>query len=828
MGAAINVSRSGLTAWLALLSLLGSGFSVAAVGSVEAASETLLVNPPDPLGGSVFDPTGWTTGTKKVLFIRVRFPDQPNVDPISQAELAPAWTLAQQQLPSYSDGLFAFDPQLVLTPTVTMPNPSSYYTGRIWFEEFLSDARAAAAGSGAGYNPLYDSSNYNLDVIISKVTDGSTPQPIAVLGGKGMWVSAGAFNIQALAHEFGHNLGLSHASWGVYGYSTFGPLKIDPASLVEYGCTHDVMGNSGGVAGAGGSPKFHFNPIQKHILGWLPASAFHRATTSGTYRIYAHDLSGVPAGQKVGLRVPHSSQEDVWYSFRQLWPDNPWSFNGAEMHLWNPYVHTYGTANTANTIRLDPNPATPQGVEDAALVIGRTFYDAYSKVYVTPIGKGGTTPESLDLVVNVGPFPGDNAPTAVCAASNSNVVIGAPVTFTATASDSDGDTLAYHWDFGDSTFAGTNSAVASKVWNVAGTYRVTCVVSDMKGGEAWHSQTITVGAPSVASISGIVLDALGNPMAGVHINNGLNSLGNAGYRGTFSASDGSFTLSNLAAGSYTLSAGQDQSLFNRDGGWINPIVVAAGDNLLARNFRRAGGLTSITGRVRAGPSGAFIAGVTVRIAKSDGSTTDVVSNSSAVWQLNVPQGITTITALAPAGSGWTSGDFYPAPGGASPAPWVVNVGGTAIDNLNFYFRTPDLPVVGFQSATSSVSEGAGEAIIPVSVTRSFGTRLYMNLKIGGGGTATGGNANGIGVDHYLPGMAFTFPPIDVNNPPGNMIEQTFNVHVPIVDDNLFEGDETLDMYLIIGQITYAVSNQRHTLTIIDNDVEPSLFADGFE
>ncbi len=769
-----------------------------------------------------FAPTDWTAGVKKVLAIRFRFSDQANVDPISAAELAAAYQQVLQELPGSSNGLLAFDPQIVLTPTVVLTHPSAFYAGKNWYEEMLSDVRAAAAGSGPTYNALYDSRNYNLDVVISKTPDGSTPTPIAVLGGKGVWAAA-AVHIAALAHEFGHNLGLSHASSGAHGYATFGPLKIN--EIVEYGDNHNVMGPGPTL---GDQTRFQLNPIEKLLLGWLSPSAFYTATSSGTYRIFAHDQPGVPVGQKIGLRVPHTPQEETWYSFRQLFTDNPWSMAGAELHSWNPYIHTFGVGTVANIVRLDANPGTPQGVDDAALVIGRTLRDPYANVYVTPIGKGGTTPESLDLVVNFGPFPSNVAPTGTCVGTPATVAVGEAVNFTANVSDTNSDTLAYFWDFGDNSFTNDNRAVTSKSWDSAGKYRVSCVVSDMKGGEVRSAMTINVGAPTTASVSGLITDEFGNPLGGVQVHNGLNSLGNAAYRGTFSASDGSYTITNLSPGSYTLAAGQEQSSFAIMSGWSNPVAISAGLDLVQKNFQRVGGLVNITGKVRAGPAGAFISGITVQISKSDGTTENVISNAAGTWQLNVPQGITRATALAPAGSGWTTGEIYPAPGGGFPTPWVVNVGGTAIDSLNFYFRTPDLPVVGFQAPASSVSEGVGTAVIPIILTRAAGTRLVITVKVGSASTAHGGTAISSGSDHYFFNQTFAFPAIDVNNPPGNQIQQVFNLEVPIIDDALLEGNETLELELSPGQVTYAVSNAKHILTIVDNEASELLFKDGFE
>lgn len=817
-----SAAESGFRPCPTLGMLLGLLLGVAGhAGAAAAGSATHIATPGKAdagLAAQAFAPSGWTTGVKRVLVIRMRYPDQPAVDPISLDQLAPAWQQARDQLPGYSHGMLDFERQLVVTPTVTLPKPTSDYVGKSWFEDLLNDARAAAAGSGAGYNPLYDSRFYDLDAIVENVS-GVAASAGGVVGGKGIYVTGGNAKIQGLAHELGHNLGLSHGSSASHGSATFGPLKPD-ASLIEYGDNHDLMGNSGST---GGSPLFHFNPTQKLILGWIGQAQAPRISSNGTYRIYAHDQPGLTPQQVVALRIPHSAQEDVWYSFRQRWVDNPWSTNGVEMHLWNPYIHTYGGANPANTLRLDPRPATAAGIDDAALTVGRTFHDPYWDVFVTPIGKAGTQPEAIDLAVRFGTPVGNVAPGVTLAASALAAAVDADLSLAATASDADGDALAYAWDFGDGSVSSSNQAEVVHRWTAAGAYRVLCVVSDLHGGETYAALDLMIGAPSVGSISGRVLDENGAPLAGLHVHNGLNSVGNAGYRATRTLDDGRFVLGNLAAGSYTLGVGQGPRTFARVGGWSNPVAVVAGQDSGSRDWRRNAGLTLISGRVLAGAAGSPAAGVSVHITQSDAVQVTVLSDATGLWQRSVPQGITQISALVPAGSGWTTGEAYPAPGGAFPNPWLVEVGGSAISQLNFYFRTPDLPVVGFASAVSSVNEGNGEALIPISVLRSAGTRLNMTVKIG-----VGGSSDGFGVDHRMTGQAFTFAAIDPANPASNLIPQTHLLRVPIIDDREFEGDETLKLYLVIGQVTYAGGHLLHTLHLVDNEIAGQAFADGFE
>jgi len=67
---------------------------------------------------------------------------------------------------------------------------------------------------------------------------------------------------------------------------------------------------------------------------------------------------------------------------------------------------------------------------------------------------------------------------------------GVPVIFSATATDPDGDTLGYGWDFGDGT-TGTGASPLH-VYLAAGTYTVTVAVDDGRGGTDSKSATITV------------------------------------------------------------------------------------------------------------------------------------------------------------------------------------------------------------------------------------------------------------------------------------------------------------------------------------------------
>src|SRR5439155_645160 len=104
--------------------------------------------------------------------------------------------------------------------------------------------------------------------------------------------------------------------------------------------------------------------------------------------LYAHDGADVKGGLR-GLRFTRSATQNYWVQFRQLFTTKA-LLNGVQL-LWT------GNGNEHSQL-LD---AQLKGSStDNALVIGRTFSDTNLGLYITPIGKGHTVPESIDVVVN--------------------------------------------------------------------------------------------------------------------------------------------------------------------------------------------------------------------------------------------------------------------------------------------------------------------------------------------------------------------------------------------------------------------------------------------
>src|SRR5262249_6827767 len=117
-----------------------------------------------------------------------------------------------------------------------------------------------------------------------------------------------------------------------------------------------------------------------------------------------------------------------------------------------------------------------------------------------------------------------------------------------------------------------------------------------------------------------------------------------------------------------------------------------------------------------------------------------------------------------------------------------------------YTIKDDDPNVAFAAATSTVSEGAGNAVVPVVLSAQPGKTVTVHYAVSGG-TANGkgvaftlppntlnaasGTATSQGVDYTLAAGTLTFGPTDT----------TKNITIPIIDDALNEADETIQITL---------------------------------
>lgn len=607
----------------------------------------------------------WTEGPKTVLFMRVDFSDRPG-DPLS---LASAQTLINTNVNNFFTSQSFNKTQLtgVFPPTLRLPQPAEWYRDAGNYFQVLSDARIAARDAG------FDPNNYSLDIVAHpNMFSGWAGR--GYVGSKGTWLN-GNFGQGVTSHELGHNYGVWHANFWNAGESIIGA-----GSQQEYGNPFDVMGSSGAS---------HFNVWFKRGFDWTTANQVNTVTTSGTYRLYPLEVA-TPDGGMQALKVARNDTQsrDYWLEFRQLFTSNPSLMNGASFNFGFPSSGTQCPTNPPTGCGSHLLDMTPGGnTSNSPLVIGRTFSDWPANVHFTPIGKGGTTPESLDVVVNFGPYPSNLAPTVSVAASMTTVPSNTAVTFTATATDPNGDPLAYAWDFDDGSFSINNQPMQTKTLTGNRVHQIRCTVSDMKGGTATAAIFVTVGTPTTFTLSGSVVMADAG-VEGARITDGT--------RTTFSLSDGTWALTNVPASDagYTLNAAKFDLAMAR--GFSAPLQVSGNLTGLTFNASTKPGY-NLVGRVTAGGTG--VVGVIV----SDGTRTATTNANGDFTITAVPNGRYTVTATK---AGWA----FALSGMRNP----VEVLGGNVTGINFFAQGQSIngtlpstiataPVVtdGYRTATAT-------------------------------------------------------------------------------------------------------------------------------
>ena len=425
----------------------------------------------------------------------------------------------------------------VITETLRLPQASTVYNNS--FSNFLYATRQVA--TDAGYAPA----QFDFDIICTSNKPSAIFGGISYVGGPGMWIANANFNVGVVGHELGHNLGLPHASFWYTGDQSV----IGPGVKQEYGDIFDSMGTPGGSTS-------HFNARFKTLLGWISEADALWISANGTFRIAAHDQPTATGPR--ALRIVRNSLQNYWIEFRQSF-SNLWITNGVAIR--------WAGNDATNTLLLDTTPGTPSATQDSPVLIGHTFSDRCVDLHITPIGKGGTTPETLDVVINRGPFPENVPPTITVTPSASNVATGEVVTLQASAADGNGDALAYGWDFGDGTF-GENQPVVQHAWTRDGDYVARCTVTDMKGGTASASTIVRAGTVTTFTVGGRVLKS-GAPAEGVLVK--------AGSRFSYTDSDGTYRITRLNAGRQTMSAILEQyNVLNA--GFENPITIGSNTN----------------------------------------------------------------------------------------------------------------------------------------------------------------------------------------------------------------------------------------------------------
>ncbi len=721
-------------------------------------------------------------GNFRCLYIRVTYPDQmraPNTEASAQGDMR---NVSRYYLESSFGRMTTTS---AVTPLIVMPHTRAWYIAKDSEVDGLglvhSDARSEARKLG------YDSNQYNCTIV--RVNEGPRLSGISWGGGDSVWVSWDGMDV--LNHECGHSLGRNHANF----WQTSDGSAIGVGANEEYGNNVDVMGGGFGFGA-------HYNTYSKRVLGWLPDNNLHRPgntpASNGIYRIYAYDQPVLEEVKRYSLRVDKDPERRFYLEYHP-----------AAGGLWTDSLLMIMSGLGSNAGHLvDTTPGSSGGKGDGGIVVGRTFSDYESDLHFTVLSRQNTTPPSLDLAMMRGPFPGNVAPAInSLTASATTAAVNASLTFTADASDANGDTLAYQWDFSDGAIT-TNTPVLTRTFTAAAQQTVGLTVSDMKGGIARRHEIITIGSPGRATIRGRITQD-GQPLMGVRL---TSDTGKYCYTDT----NGDYAMAGLTTGSRTLTATLTGYTFTP--GFTNPVSLAlsgaTGQNWTATSVPQL--TITATDTAEGGAAGSFVlarsgsaaAALTVRAAPFTG--TAVKTSDYTFFPAQTATG-TLDSFTIPAGQASLTITITPVNDTAQEGPETIQLQAAAgayqvrnsgVAILTIADNDTTRPVVKVESTDPNATETPGDAAT-FRISRTGDPAAALNLTAAWSGTASRGND--------YPNLATT-----ITIPAG---QATTSISLVPADDTVIEIPE--DAILTLGSNAAYIINpsaNTATITIADNDL----------
>lgn len=354
-----------------------------------------------PIAALTSAPT-WINGTKRVLYLKIDFSDDPGAA-FTDAEIQAGAAATNDYFVSNSQGKTTFVAS-ILPSTLRMPKPKSYYeTSGSTNGELYTAARDAAKAydSTTGGSGAWDPDKFDRYIIVHKRISVYLYGGVAQLGGPrvGLNNTVGA---STAGHELGHTQSLAHSHY----WLPSGSSPVGAGSHIEYGDPFDIMG--------GGGSGQHLNVSQKAKLGYLETAAITTVTSSGTYRIARHDDSAATGIRALRL-APAGMNYEYWIEHRRVAPT---SFNAAQQdRLKNGVLIRWGAEKSPTftsgqgSYLLDATPGSAGGANDSPLKIGETFVDPDAGISFKPLATGGSAPnEYIDVQVGFGAIDGNRNP----------------------------------------------------------------------------------------------------------------------------------------------------------------------------------------------------------------------------------------------------------------------------------------------------------------------------------------------------------------------------------------------------------------------------------
>ena len=359
-------------------------------------------------------PSSWSEGSKDLLYMRVQFSD----DDVGRVDLSYEKARSRQddveeflKINSYGKCLWT----TTITDVIRLENSYDYYRQAGW-SQMLNDARALARDLGQEQGEDWDHDNYNFYTIVSRGGFGAYAG-IAQLGGRRSHLIS--TSLRTAGHEFGHNLGLSHA---YYNYTKSlnprGTTTYEGLNEVEYAHRFSIMGDESN-SDFNNPALPHFTVHEKWQLDWLEGNDILNVTDAsdnGIHRLYQNDLENATGLR--AIRLPSGgARSKYWVSYRAAWTE---ANRGSDQdYLLNGAIFNWSGSGEGRSTLLDMSPYSDDGPHsggrsrrdnrdkwDAPLLIGCTYSDNESGIHLTPIARGGSSPdEYLDIFIHVDDVP---------------------------------------------------------------------------------------------------------------------------------------------------------------------------------------------------------------------------------------------------------------------------------------------------------------------------------------------------------------------------------------------------------------------------------------
>jgi fibronectin type 3 domain-containing protein len=215
---------------------------------------------------------------------------------------------------------------------------------------------------------------------------------LAEIGGPHVWIN-GSFEVPVIAHELGHNLGISHAGGlSCTASGVAAPMgdscTIDRThyQLPQYADPYDAMGNFPVLR--------QMNMEHKLALGLLPASAVQTVAASGTYQLAPMETLGASVEL---LRLPKPGGGSYFVEYRRpvgFFDSQSPAVAGVLVHtespdLVDPNPSHHGDSDTS-LIDMHPGAVNSNQWTDAAMTVGQVFDDPIRGISIQNLAQSST------------------------------------------------------------------------------------------------------------------------------------------------------------------------------------------------------------------------------------------------------------------------------------------------------------------------------------------------------------------------------------------------------------------------------------------------------